>query len=407
MNIQHYVKELFPLSNAHTQKKILYIHHGTGLGGAPLSLLYLINSLDKTLYQPEVLFLHDSEVINLYKTHGIITHGPVNRMDFSHTVMSWYSLRHIHRLVKSIIDSLITYFILAPRLLKQLNPDMIHLNTSTLTAWGLAAHKLTIPIVWHIRESLAPGYFGIRKTIIKKIIEQCATKIIAICATDGQPWRHSPKLNIIYNAVDTTQFNPTKYTTKPQKTILFLGGIAQQKGALFFLEVFTLLRKKMPEVHAIIAGNTTIPTITLLHKLSGSATYYKKLKEKINEEKDALTLVGLSHNIPELLANCNILVFPAQVDHFARPVIEAGCMQKTVIASQSPHLKELIINNQTGILVAYGNHQDWVHALETILTNDAFNTFLATNAYRYCSTTFSLERQTILINELYKKTYNI
>ena len=51
------------------KKKILYIHHGKGIGGAPLSLLYLIESLDKQKYHPIVLFLHYSEVVDLDRTH--------------------------------------------------------------------------------------------------------------------------------------------------------------------------------------------------------------------------------------------------------------------------------------------------------------------------------------------------
>ncbi|GEM_PF-6522728 len=38
-------------------KHILYIHHGGGLGGAPLSLLYLLQQLDRSRYEPIVLTL--------------------------------------------------------------------------------------------------------------------------------------------------------------------------------------------------------------------------------------------------------------------------------------------------------------------------------------------------------------
>ena len=78
-------------------KKILYIHHGKGLGGAPLSLLYLIQGLDKTKFNPVVLFLQDSEVIDLYRSKGIKAIGPLNIFDFSHTKILWYKWYHIHR----------------------------------------------------------------------------------------------------------------------------------------------------------------------------------------------------------------------------------------------------------------------------------------------------------------------
>ena len=71
------------------KKKILYIHHGKGIGGAPLSLLYLIENLDKQKYHPIVLFLHYSEVVDLYKSKGIEVVDPISELDFPHTKIWW------------------------------------------------------------------------------------------------------------------------------------------------------------------------------------------------------------------------------------------------------------------------------------------------------------------------------
>src|SRR5277367_6848761 len=83
------------LRSKKTKKTILFIHHGKGLGGAPLSLLYLIQGLDKSKYHPCVLFLHDSEVIEMYKKNGIETFGPINIMDFPHTKIWWFRWYHL------------------------------------------------------------------------------------------------------------------------------------------------------------------------------------------------------------------------------------------------------------------------------------------------------------------------
>ncbi|MBU4269908.1 hypothetical protein KKE07_03460, partial [Candidatus Dependentiae bacterium] len=113
-------------------KKILYIHHGKGLGGAPLSLLYLIKNLDKTKYEPVVLFLHDSQAVNMFKEHGINVVGVVGLNDFSHTKIYWYKWYHAKYFLRSLLDSFKTYFFVADKWLKQVKPDIVHLNTSTL-----------------------------------------------------------------------------------------------------------------------------------------------------------------------------------------------------------------------------------------------------------------------------------
>ena len=42
--------------------KILFIHHASGWGGAPINMINIINELDKTKFDPHVLLLKDSIV---------------------------------------------------------------------------------------------------------------------------------------------------------------------------------------------------------------------------------------------------------------------------------------------------------------------------------------------------------
>jgi hypothetical protein len=71
------------------KKRILFIHHGSGLGGAPISMLYLIQNLDLALYEPVVacgfeeprakVFFEDNgfNPLNVF-LHGFYTSGQVD-----------------------------------------------------------------------------------------------------------------------------------------------------------------------------------------------------------------------------------------------------------------------------------------------------------------------------------------
>ena len=48
------------------------------------------------------------------------------------------------------------------------------------------------------------------------------------------------------------------------------------------------------------------------------------------------------------MAACDLLVFPATTNHFARPIVEAGAMGKPVVASRFPIIEELVKNGETG-----------------------------------------------------------
>ncbi|HEV8311027.1 MAG TPA: hypothetical protein VGW35_25475, partial [Methylomirabilota bacterium] len=80
--------------------RILYIHHGTGIGGAPLSLLGLIRGLDRTAFEPVVLCLYASAAVGLFQRAGIETYVARTSRDFSHTALDWYRLTRPRDLVR-------------------------------------------------------------------------------------------------------------------------------------------------------------------------------------------------------------------------------------------------------------------------------------------------------------------
>lgn len=53
--------------------KILFIHHGTGIGGAPISLLNLISHLDISKYEFKVVLVKESSIVDMFRQNGIET----------------------------------------------------------------------------------------------------------------------------------------------------------------------------------------------------------------------------------------------------------------------------------------------------------------------------------------------
>lgn len=395
------------------KKKILYVHHGKGVGGAPLSLLYLVQALDKNQYDPVVLFLHHSDAFDLFRSHNITILGPVNRYDFPHTTIWWLRWYHLPFFIKSLWDTFITTFYTAHYWIKKINPDLIHLNTSSLIAWGIAARYQDIPVVWHIRELLAAGYFGIRNKVITTIIGKCASLIIPICKHDAQPWAGNKKVRVIYNAAQKTRFD---YTISPVPflkqhhldanipKILFLGGLSYEKGTNFILEVFTELLQQKPNAQLLIAGYCDLATQTPSIKKYFPAHKFKKtVTDRYHKIQHAVTLLGPINNVPEAMAASDIIVFPALVGHFARPIIEAGFMKKPVIASNKPPLNELVIDKKTGFLIDPNDTAAWISHVMLLLDNKTLRTTMGEAAYQFALQNFSIEQQIINIQQAYQR----
>lgn len=395
-----------------SKKKILYIHHGKGLGGAPLSLLYLIQALDKTKYEPVVLFLHDSDVVELYKQSGIKIAGIVNLYDFSHTKVWWFRWYHVPYFWRSFKDTVKTICGVADLWLDKIKPDIVHLNTSSLIAWGKAAHKKNIPVVWHIREPLADGYFGIRKTLITSCVNKYANVIVPICKHGAQPWLNNSKVQVVYNAVDLSKFNCELSASDflrqynldlDTPKVLFLGGLSYEKGTDVILKAFKLVLQKLPQAKLLIAGyfDQNLNSNSLFKRFFPSYKFKKNSLNIYKKLKSNIVLLGPTQNIVQAMAASKVIVFPANFGHFARPVIEAGFMKKPVIASNFSPLDELVVQGQTGFLIDPGNINSWVDKLFLLLTEEDVNKKMGDSGYKFCTTNFALKDQITIVEKIY------
>lgn len=389
-------------------RTILYIHHGKGLGGAPISLLTLIKGLDRERFRPLVLFLYDSAAIDLFRQEKIEVFGPINLSDFSHTQVYWFRWYHPHHLLKALFQSLLSFFV-AYRLLKKIRPDAVHLNTSTLTAWGLAAHHLKIPVAWHIRESLAPGYLGFRRWIIKNIISRCATIILPICKTDGRFWKDNKK-TVLYNPVDTARFNPalsfkSTFPSLNETYLLFVGGLSHQKGTDFLLQVFEKVNKALPYTKLIIAGHFEKPVQLVIQRWSPEKQYAAAAYQKYERLKNQIVLTGPTTAIPSLMQQAALILFPAQVDHFARPIIEAGCMRKPVLASDFPQLREIVLQEKTGYLLPPTDVEAWAKKIIELVQAPNVLTRLGEENYTFCKNNFALEGYAQQVEQVYRRLF--
>ncbi len=386
------------------KKKILFIHHGKGVGGAPISLLFLIKGLDRDCYDISVLFLHNSDAIKLFKDANIRILGPINVYEFSHTKIWWYRWYHMHHLFKAFIHTLKTIFFVAPYWLSLEKPDLLHLNSSPLIGWAIAAKFKKIPVIWHIREPLAYGYFGIRRLLMRCIVNRYSSAIISISRNDAKPWVGSEKLFIVPNAVDFSVFDKEKHAVKSHvPTILFVGGISKEKGTDLILRVFDRLIEKKINCRLLIAGHFQLEGNLSLRNIISPSYWYKRklalLKKKVERH---VKIVGVTQNIPQLMASSDIIVFPARVGHFARPVIEAFSMGKPVVASNLPPLDELVTNGKNGFLVSSHDINEWVGKLIFLLRHDAERKKMGEEAFKTAKLCFDVKEQVRKVEKLYE-----
>ncbi|HYX08093.1 MAG TPA: glycosyltransferase family 4 protein [Bacteroidales bacterium] len=348
--------------------KILYIHHGAGIGGAPLSLLYLIQKIDKSIFAPKVLFLTDSEAVDLFRENDIdVRVLNLKHYLFFHWEPTWYRIHNIWRFMRDLIKQFYIIRNIAYRTLKEENPSIVHFNSTFLAPWAIVAKKCGISTVLHVRETLAKGYFGIRKRIYSKIINKFCDKVIAISYDNLNRLNlNNGKGSVIYNFVDFDKFD--KYKSYPELfkrqkddiIVTYLGGQIKYKG---FHEVVDCLQLLNSNIKVVFAGYYKFyPKLKYKNPFK-----YHYLKKMYNSEN--AIVMGISNKIPALLKQTDIVLFPSNKPHFARPVIEAFAMSTPVIVSDVKGNNEIVKKGITGQIFKSGSPKDLADKINILSKN--------------------------------------
>jgi glycosyltransferase involved in cell wall biosynthesis len=403
-------------------KVILYIHHGRGLGGAPLSLLYLIQALDQYHYKPIVCCLHQSDVVPLYRQNDVETIVVDGIDDFPHSSMGWFPLTDPRGLVSLCLK--LIHFVPSVyrswRLIGRVKADLVHLNGQPLLPCALGAKMAGVPVIWHIREPVAEGHLGLRKNLVRWWVHTLADEVIYICQDNKDRLSVRNKGTVVYNFVDFRQFDRSltgqkmreELGLRPEdRVVLFTGGLNPRKGTLELVKAVHRLQDKMPDLHCVIAGQR-FELEQLKRRLSsrlacliGVRPYSEAVLEYVaqNDLETVVIFPGFLYDVAELFAASDLVVVPWTVPHFARPVIEAGAMAKPVVASRIGGVEEVVRNGKSGLLVPPGDVAALALALARVLTDSTLAMSLGEDGYQQARHLFDAETNARQTMEVYER----
>lgn len=354
--------------------KILYVHHGHGIGGAPKSLLNLISNLPKEKYKSSVVFQQQSAAVDLFEEKGIKVDVVGKAKNYlSHhkkSFMAWYKM---YRYLFIFKDWLLNAFFIAPKYLRKYNPDLVHLNSDVLSSWAYAAKRKNIPVVCHNRDPFeARGYFGLRTWLIRGLLRR--TVDVFICISDDNKKRLGleEKSVTIYNSVDIPERYREPFSGSAPYKVVYLGGMAKVKGFRVVAEAVKYLDQ---DIVVQLAGGYSLFEQTSSFKVKGLSRFdllirgrdYRKLFEIVR--LDNVEFVGVVSDPNELIDGADILISPFTVEHFSRPIIEAFSRGKPVIASNIEGMSEVVDHDENGILVDVSDPKNLADAINCLTSN--------------------------------------
>jgi glycosyltransferase involved in cell wall biosynthesis len=393
---------------------LVAVHQGGGIGGAPVSLLKLLASLDRADVQSQAVFTERGEVLAYAADLGVPARVVPTGGAFFYSAHARPGPRMLARFIRTFPGAVRT----ARGVLVELRPDLVHLNTSVLLAWGAAARRERLPVVWTVRE--VPGPDPRVRRWHSGFILRHARQVVAVSdfVRACFPPSRQARIRRVYNAVDLREFQPAAPGTTEDvlrelgvpagvRLVTMLGAVQREKGHWLMLEA---LRRLPSDVHLLLVCGGV------------DAAYGQSLRGKIKrglrmplDHLDALLrdagrlglrhrlhVTGFRHDVPRMLTITDVLAFPSlQPEGFGRPIIEAMAMARPVVATSVGPSAE-ILGADAGRVVAPESAR-LADAVAELLRDSDLRARMGAAGRSRVEREFSLERQVAAMQRIYRQ----
>lgn len=339
--------------------RVLFVHHRPQPSGAVRSLALLIGALDER-WEPHVLVPAGAAASVLAAAGATVHTGPVPA--FAHTWDVQYRGLRWLVLVREAL-SIPGHARRLRRLLRELDPAIVHLNDSVLLASGLLSRRHGAKVVWHLRSSLANGGRDRRSRMVARALDACGDAAIAIDEDVARTFPLHLPIEIVPNPVVAEEGEPATLPVPDGRvTIGYFGYLRRQKGWPQLVEAMRILVDGGAPVHAVVVGGGVRPSAAfrgvrgrLLRRL-GIPDEERDLHERVAELElaDRFSFLPFTTDPGSIYRALDIVVFPNQGAGLGRPVLEAAAYGKPVIGSGSPTGSGLIVDGETGFLLPRG-----------------------------------------------------
>lgn len=217
------------------------------------------------------------------------------------------------------------------------------------------------------------------------------------------------QLKVIAHGIDFEVFDPHRiqrdilrkqWGADDQTVVLgVVGRIDPDKGQGVFLKAVAGLEDQMKNQYKlkyVIVGEPT---------LDRKSTYMEELQQLIEQLhiKENVVFTGFLENIAEVMGALDIFVMPSREEAFGLVAIEAMAMERPVVISNAGSAKEIVRNEQFGLLFRPMDAFDLRRKLIQLLSDPAKRIEMGKKARHYVMETYNRQMRVQKTLELYER----
>lgn len=367
-------------------------------GGTEGQILELLRGLNRERFEPKVLaFPHDGEL-----------RQEIEALSIPFTGLGFSGLRGLFHPGSSIqlyglIRAMVRYF-------RREKPRIVQSYLFWANIYGSIAAKIAgVPIIITGRrglveeQGLKPHYRWLRNlsNAWATVVVTNSEFVRQYCLQHEQ-YLSPAKMRLIYNGVTLSRYatissvNATvaKQTLGLPASATIVGIVANLrscKGHQIFLKAAAHVIQILPQTRFLVVGRDE-GILADLERLSGTLGL-----------SQMAVFTGERHDIPELLALCDLLVSASLTESFSNAILEGMAAGKPIVATAVGGTTELVRHEQTGILVPPNNASLLAEAMLRVLGDRELRRQLGNNGQFRAATLFPTAQMVAQTEALYQE----
>lgn len=253
------------------------------------------------------------------------------------------------------------------RALASIKPDLVHVNDLPLQSAAITAHRLGIPVVWHVRHTLHKPWSRVQAKMIKNV-KKIAKVVIGISDDEIV---HFDRSKMDVRVICNPAFEEGRRMPEAEDVLRIRRGFQVQesdvlayapihatrsKGIGVLLQAFKKLKDGgHSNIKLLVTGAVQPPKSRL--KRVGKEFLMRDTPKKIgrfitkNQLENVVFMEPFVKDVVPYMAACDVLIFPTMFRAIGRPVIEAGFMEKPAIVTLDAQRDGLVLHQRTGLIV--------------------------------------------------------
>lgn len=326
-------------------RRVLHFITELEVGGAERLLVSILPRLDRTKFEPSVVYLHGDDLRPELERAGI----RVTRINSKGKL----DLGAFAQLVQLLRDEKI---------------DILHTHLIQADLLGFfAARRAKVPVIISTKHNT--NYFQSHAVWLPRVdafVNRRLAKIIAVSEAVKKHYIETQrlpadKIEVIHNGIELERFRnakPIDKTTlglKPaDRLVVCVASLKEKKGHAILLKAWPHVVAKHPNAHLALVGDGP-------------------LRDTLKQSADSLPVretihfLGNRSDVPSILASADVFVLPSLWEGFGIAVVEAMAAGVPVVASRVDGVCEVLRIHQDGVLVQPCDSQGLATAIIAML----------------------------------------